>query len=259
MDGCDVVFHLAALIGIPYSYRAAESYVQTNIIGTLNVLQAAKDLGVRRVVVTSSSEVYGTAQSVPICEDHVLQAQSPYAATKIGADQMALSFHRAFGSPVTVVRPFNTYGPRQSLRAVIPTIIAQLAAGANVISIGAVTPTRDFNYVADTVDAFIAASECDDCVGEVVNAGSGHEISIGNLARMIQDLMGKSATMQVEEKRVRPDRSEVHRLVADSSKLQRLTGWRPAHSLQDGLRLTVDWFSSHTNLGYYSKIYHYSV
>lgn len=257
--GCDVVCHLAALIAIPYSYRAPESYVDTNIKGTLNVVQAAKDLGVDRIVVTSTSEVYGTAQSVPISETHPLQAQSPYAATKIAADQIALSFHKSFGTPVSVIRPFNTYGPRQSLRAVIPTIISQIAVGETKIRLGASRPTRDFNYVLDTAAAFVSVAESDDCIGEVVNSGSGREISIGDLLQTIAGLMGKDVEIIVEDERLRPDNSEVYRLLADSSKLQGLTNWKSSYSLEEGLGRTIEWFRDKRNLGYYSKIQKYNV
>lgn len=256
MDGCDVVYHLAALIGIPYSYRAPDSYVETNVTGTMNVLQAARGEGVEKVVHTSTSEVYGTAQFVPMSEDHPLQAQSPYAASKIGADQMALSFHRSFDLPVAVVRPFNTYGPRQSARAVIPTIATQIADGRRTLELGALHPTRDFTFVRDTVDAFVAVGASAEAVGEVVNIGSGYDISIGDLAHLIADVMGASITIERDEDRVRPADSEVDRLQADPSKADALTEWEPPEDGRDRLRRgldeTADWFSNPENLSQYS-------
>lgn len=255
MTGCDVVLHLAALIAIPYSYHSPDTYVDTNIKGTLNVVQAARDLGVERVVHTSTSEVYGTARFVPITEAHPLQGQSPYSASKIGADQIALSFHAAFGTPVTVIRPFNTYGPRQSARAVIPTIIGQLAAGAREIRLGAVHPTRDFTFVGDTARAFEALAECDAALGRVVNAGSEFEISIGDTAQAIIELMGADARILTEERRLRPEASEVERLWADSSLMRSLTGWAPAYGGGEGFRRglgeTIEWFSNPANLARY--------
>jgi dTDP-glucose 4,6-dehydratase len=259
MKDCDMVFHLAALISIPYSYRSPESYLETNIKGTLNILHAAKDLGLSRVVVTSSSEVYGTAQRVPIAEDHPLQAQSPYAATKIAGDQMALSFHKSFGTPVSVIRPFNTFGPRQSLRAVIPTIITQIASGRSKILLGDIRPTRDFNYVLDTVEAFVHVAESDECVGQVVNSGSGREISIGDLFKIIAGIIGREVEMMVDTERIRPDGSEVFRLLADSAKLQSMTRWNPSYSLEEGLQRTVEWFTNAENTRHYNKIQHYNV
>lgn len=255
MRGCDAVLHLAALIAIPYSYHSPETYVDTNIKGTLNVVQAARDLDVSRVVHTSTSEVYGTARFVPITEEHPLQGQSPYSATKIGADQLALSFHKAFGTPVAVLRPFNTYGPRQSTRAVIPTIITQLAAGMREIRLGSLHPTRDFSYVTDTAAAFEAVLRSDGCVGEVVNGGSGFEISIGDLARDIAELMRADIEIRCDDARLRPADSEVERLWADNSKLKRLTTWRPLfegrEGFRRGLRETIDWFSRPENLRLY--------
>lgn len=255
MAGCDVVLHLAALIAIPYSYHSPDSYVDTNVKGTLNVLQAARDLGVQKVVQTSTSEVYGTARFVPITEEHPLQAQSPYAATKIAADQLALSFHRSFGTPVAVIRPFNTFGPRQSTRAVIPTIVAQLAAGARELLLGALHPTRDFSYVADTVDAFVQVAEADAAVGEAINVGSGFEISIGDTARLIAELMDREVVVRQEEQRMRPAGSEVERLWADTAKAGRLLGRAPVHDalegLRAGLRSTIDWFTRPENLAGY--------
>ena len=258
--GCAVVFHLAALIAIPYSYTAPESYLDTNIRGTLNVLQAARSASVAKVVHTSTSEVYGTAQSVPIAEDHPLQAQSPYAATKIGADQLALSYHRSFGLPVTVIRPFNTYGPRQSQRAVIPSVLTQIARGKKVIELGALHPTRDFNYVKDTVDGFVAMAESPASVGEVVNIGSNFEISIGALVKLISELMGADVTVTLDSQRLRPADSEVDRLWADNSKAKRLVNWSPRYAGEAGLRRglaeTIEWFRSEENLkGYKSEKY----
>ncbi|RZJ47499.1 MAG: SDR family NAD(P)-dependent oxidoreductase [Brevundimonas sp.] len=255
MTGCDVVLHLAALIAIPYSYHSPQTYVETNVLGTLNIVQAAKDLGVERVVHTSTSEVYGTARFVPITEAHPLQGQSPYSASKIGADQIALSFHAAFGTPVSVLRPFNTYGPRQSARAVIPTIISQIAAGASEIKLGAVHPTRDFSFVSDTARAFEALAECDDAVGQTVNAGSGFEISIGDTAQSIIDLMGSDARIVSDDQRLRPEASEVERLWADSALMTALTGWTPEYGegegFRRGLQETIDWFSDPANLARY--------
>ena len=255
MKGCDAVLHLAALIAIPYSYHSPDTYVEANIRGTLNVLQAARDLGVEKVIHTSTSEVYGTAQFVPITEEHPLQGQSPYSATKIGADQLALSFERSFGTPVTVVRPFNTYGPRQSARAVIPTIITQIAAGARKIKLGSIHPTRDFNFVADTVGGFLAALEIKAGTGEVINVGSAFEISIGDTARLIAELMGVEIEIEHDDVRVRPERSEVERLWASNAKAQRLLGWSPRFGGIDGLRKgleqTIAWFTKQDNLARY--------
>lgn len=255
MQGCDVVLHLAALIAIPYSYHSPDTYVDTNIKGTLNIVQAARDLGVQRVVHTSTSEVYGTARFVPITEDHPLQGQSPYSASKIGADQIALSFHASFETPVSVIRPFNTYGPRQSARAVIPTIITQIAAGQEELKLGAVHPTRDFNYVADTVRGFVSVAESDAAVGQVVNIGSNYEISIGETARLIADIMGKDIRFTTEAQRMRPAGSEVERLWADNSLARTLTGWQPEYAgvegLRRGLEETIAWFSDPSNLGRY--------
>jgi len=255
MRGCDQVFHLAALIAIPYSYVAPGSYVDTNIHGTLNVVQAARDLGVQRVVHTSTSETYGTAQYVPITEDHPLVGQSPYAASKIGADQIALSYWRSFETPVSVLRPFNTYGPRQSARAVIPTIISQIAAGHREIKLGALSPTRDFNFVADTCSAFLAVSSCDEALGQVVNAASNFEISIGETAALIADVMNAEVEITTDHQRLRPVGSEVNRLFGDNSRLRALTGWEPAYSGLDGFRqglsITATWFNDPANLALY--------
>lgn len=255
MDGCDAVLHLAALIAIPYSYHSPDTYVDTNIKGTLNVVQAARDLGVARVVHTSTSEVYGTARFVPITEEHPLQGQSPYSATKIGADQIALSFHKSFGTPVTVLRPFNTYGPRQSARAIIPTIITQIASGKRRIRLGATHPTRDFNYVSDTVAGFIAALGTDAAVGEVVNLGSNFEISVGDTARAIASVMQAQIEIETDQQRLRPALSEVERLWAANEKAASLLQWRPAYGHLEGFRRglaqTVDWFGDPQNLAAY--------
>lgn len=255
MKGCDVVLHLAALIAIPYSYHSPDTYVDTNVKGTLNVVQAARDLGVARVVHTSTSEVYGTARFVPITEEHPLQGQSPYSASKIGADQMALSFVHSFGTPVSIIRPFNTYGPRQSARAVIPTIITQIASGAQTIKLGATHPTRDFNFVEDTVKGIVAIASCDGAIGQVVNVGSNFEISIGDTARMIAELMRSPAEFVSDAQRFRPEASEVERLWADDGKMRRLTGWKAEYAGKDGLRRglekTIAWFSRKENLARY--------
>lgn len=253
MRDAAVVFHLAALIAIPYSYVAPRSYVETNVIGTLNVLEAARDLGTQRVVHTSTSEVYGTARSVPIDEGHPLTGQSPYSASKIAADKLAESYHLSFGLPVVTLRPFNTFGPRQSARAVIPTIISQLAAGRTELDLGLLTPTRDFTFVRDTAAAFIAvgAANPDAVVGSVLNAGTGREIAIGELMTTISAIMDRPATAVVDERRLRPDASEVRRLVCDASALREATGWMPQHSLEEGLRETVAWFSDADNLARY--------
>lgn len=255
MQGCDVVLHLAALIAIPYSYHSPDTYVDTNIKGTLNVVQAARELGVERVVHTSTSEVYGTARFVPITEAHPLQGQSPYSASKIGADQMALSFHASFETPVAVIRPFNTYGPRQSARAVIPTIITQVAAGTGAIKLGAMHPTRDFNYVQDTVRGFVAVAECDAAIGRVVNIGSNFEVSVGETARLIAELMGREVEFTSDEQRLRPAGSEVERLWADNTLARELTGWTPDYAgvdgLKRGLRETIEWFGVPANLRRY--------
>lgn len=249
----EVVYHLAALIAIPYSYRAPRSYVDTNVNGTLNVLEAARTLHTSRVIVTSTSEVYGTARSVPISEAHPLQGQSPYSASKIGADKLAESYHLSFGLPVATLRPFNTFGPRQSSRAVIPTIITQLAAGERRVNVGNLSPTRDFCYVLDTVAAFLAVGTAPaaSVVGRVLNAGTGVETSIGDLAETIARLMDRDIELNQEEKRFRPDASEVMRLVCDASALTAGTGWRPRWSLEDGLRETIDWFTDAGNLAAY--------
>ena len=260
MRDCDTVLHLAALIAIPFSYHSPDSYVDTNIRGTLNVLQAARDLGVSRVVHTSTSEVYGTARTVPIREDHPLQGQSPYSATKIGADQLAYSFHCAFGTPVAILRPFNTYGPRQSARAVIPTVITQIASGERRIRLGSVHPTRDFTYVADTVRGFMLAESAPGILGEVVNLGTDDEISVGDLASLIAEVMGARIEIASDEARVRPAASEVERLRADNAKARALLGWTPEYRGREGLRRglaqTAEWFARPENLrGYKAGIY----
>jgi NAD dependent epimerase/dehydratase len=255
LKDCDAVLHLAALIGIPFSYHSPDSYVDTNIKGTLNIVQAARDLGVGRVVHTSTSEVYGTARFVPITEAHPLQGKSPYSASKIGADQLAMSFHASFGTPVTIVRPFNTYGPRQSARAVIPTIITQIASGARQIKLGSLHPTRDFSYVSDTVAGFMAALRSPRAVGEVVNLGSGFEISIGDTARAIGELMAVELEILTDHVRLRPDASEVERLWADTAKARMLLDWQPEFGGLDGFRKglsnTVEWFRDPQHLRSY--------
>lgn len=249
--GIDTVFHLAALIAIPYSYAAPDSYVETNVRGTLNICQAALNAGCGRVIHTSTSEVYGTARYVPIDEAHPLQPQSPYSASKIGADAMAMSFHSAFELPLSIARPFNTYGPRQSARAVIPTIIAQIAAGAAQIKLGDVTPTRDFNYVEDTCRGFIALANAPASIGQTVNIASNYEISVLDTLTMIRDIMGSSVEFITDEARMRPGGSEVFRLWGDNALMTSLTGFTPAVSLRDGLTRTVEWFSNPANLARY--------
>ncbi len=239
----DIVYHLAALIAIPYSYVAPDSYVDTNVKGTLNICQAALDNKVKRVIHTSTSEVYGTAQYVPIDEKHPLQPQSPYSASKIAADAMAMSFYNSFDLPLTIARPFNTYGPRQSARAVIPTIISQIASGKKQIQLGDVTPTRDFNYVTDTCRGFIELASCDKAIGEVVNIGSNFEISVGDTLNLIRELMNSDVEFLTDEKRIRPGKSEVFRLWCDNRKIHSLTGFVPKVDIRTGLKSTVDWFT----------------
>ncbi len=252
----NIIFHLAALIAIPYSYIAPDSYIDTNIKGTLNICQAAKENGNIRVVHTSTSEVYGTAQYVPIDEDHPMQAQSPYSATKIAADAMAMSFYNAFNLPITIARPFNTYGPRQSARAVIPTIITQIANGATEIKLGDVTPTRDFNYVDDTCRGFIALAECDKSIGQTVNIGSNSEISIGDTLNIIKELMGSNVQFITDKERLRPSKSEVFRLWCDNTKIKKLTGFESKVDIRQGLQQTIDWITQPKNLKKYkSEIY----
>ena len=255
MTGCDAVLHLAALIAIPYSYHSPDTYVDTNVKGTLNLLQAARQLGVRRFVHTSTSEVYGTARFVPITEEHPLQGQSPYSATKIAADQLAYSFYASFGLPVVILRPFNTYGPRQSARAVIPTIITQLATGKSRIKLGSVHPTRDFNHVSDTAAGFMAALESDGGLGEVINLGSNCEVSVGEVAQLIAEIMRVDLEIETDDRRVRPALSEVERLCASNEKARRLLGWAPAYGMRAGLRRglteTIAWFRDPANLAAY--------
>lgn len=255
MKGCDAVLHLAALIAIPYSYHSPDTYVDTNVKGTLNVLQAARELGVKRVIHTSTSEVYGTACFVPITEAHPLQGQSPYSATKIAADQLAYSFYASFGLPVVIARPFNTYGPRQSARAVIPTIITQIANGQRQIKLGAVSPTRDFNFVHDTVSGFVAALNSDQGLGEVVNFGSNFEISIGDTAQLIAEAMNTEIEIITDEARMRPVNSEVERLCADNAKARQLFGWQPSYGGREGFKRglveTAEWFAQPDNLCVY--------
>ena len=260
MKGCDAVLHLAALIAIPYSYHSPDTYVDTNIKGTLNVLQAARELSIKRVIHTSTSEVYGTARFVPITEEHPLQGQSPYSATKIAADQLAYSFYTSFNLPVVIVRPFNTYGPRQSARAVIPTIITQIANGKRQIKLGAISPTRDFNYVQDTVSGFIAALNSEKGLGQVVNLGSNFEISVSDTAELIAEAMNAKIEIITDEVRLRPENSEVERLWADNTKAAELFGWKPSHGGREGFKRglteTAEWFSRPENLGgYKSDIY----
>jgi len=249
MQGCDAVVHLAALVSIPYSYLAPAHFVDTNVRGTLNLLEAAREVGVARFIHTSTSEVYGSGRQFPMNEEHPIRGQSPYSATKIAADQLAIAYHASFGLPVVVVRPFNTYGPRQSARAIIPTIITQIERGEREIKLGSLTPTRDFTYIADTASGFISALQSDRGAGEIVNLGTNFEISVGDLVKEIADLMQVRVTPCEEERRKRPSGSEVQRLRADNSKAKVLFGWEPGFSglsgLRDGLRLTIDWFRTH--------------
>ena len=260
MSGCDYVFHLAALIAIPYSYYSPDSYIDTNIKGTLNILQAARDLEIQKLIHTSTSEVYGTAKYVPIDESHPLEGQSPYSASKIGADQIVHSFFKSFNLPAITLRPFNTYGPRQSARAIIPTIITQLLSGKKHIELGALTPTRDFNYISDTVGAFISALECRTGLGEIINIGSGFEISIGEIAKIIADQIGVELKILSNPNRLRPKNSEVERLLADNSKAKKILSWTPQYGqiegFKKGIEKTIKWFSKSDNLIYYkSQLY----
>ncbi|GAA0109788.1 MULTISPECIES: NAD-dependent 4,6-dehydratase LegB [Clostridium] len=241
IKGQEVVFHLAALIAIPYSYLSPMAYVRTNVEGTVNVLEACRNHDVKKIIHTSTSETYGTALYVPIDEKHPMQGQSPYSASKIGADKMAESFYRSFNMPIATLRPFNTYGPRQSARAVIPTIISQILAGKKEIKLGSLTPTRDFNFVKDTAEAFVKVAESDKTIGEVINAGSNYEISIGDTVKKIIDIIGKDVKILCDEERIRPEKSEVNRLWADNTKIKELTDWAPKYSIDEGLAETVDW------------------
>ena len=263
MRDCDAVLHLAALIAIPYSYSAPASYVDTNVTGTLNVVQAARDLGVSKVVHTSTSEVYGSAQVVPISESHPLVGQSPYSASKIGADQMAHSYYCAFGTPVATARPFNTYGPRQSLRAVLPTIMLQALSDAPSLRLGSMRPTRDFNFVEDTVAGLIATLDSDAAIGQVINIGSGFEISIGDVVQLLSEISGKQLLVHTEEARLRPTASEVERLVCDATKAQTLLGWQPRVSGREGLKAgltqTLQWFADPDNRKHYHDAHRYTV
>jgi len=251
MEGCDTVFHLAALIAIPFSYHSPDSYVDTNIKGTLNILQAAKQLKTKRVLVTSTSEVYGTAQFVPITEKHPFQGQSPYSATKIGADRLAESFYRSFDLPVTIVRPFNTFGPRQSARAVIPTIISQLQSGFEEIQLGDTTPTRDFVYVKDTANGFIEIAKSDKTIGQEINIATQSEISIGDLAEEMIRQINPNAKIVCDQQRIRPEKSEVNRLFGSNKKIKELTNWKQKYSLEEGLKETIEWFGKKENLAKY--------
>lgn len=254
MKGMDMVFHLAALIAIPFSYHSPDSYVDTNIKGTLNVLQAARTLETQKIMVTSTSEVYGTAQYVPIDEKHPFQGQSPYSATKIGADRLAESFYRSFNLPVSIVRPFNTYGPRQSARAVIPTIITQLLAGKEEIKLGALTPTRDFNYVKDTANGFIAIAESEKTIGEEINIATQQEISIGELAKEIINQINPNAKILCDEQRLRPEKSEVNRLLGANAKIKKLTDWTPKYTFEQGIEETIQWLRKNMDV-YKTDIY----
>jgi dTDP-glucose 4,6-dehydratase len=260
MKSCDVVLHLAALISIPYSYHSPASYVETNVSGTLNVVQAARELEVEKVVHTSTSEVYGTARFVPITEEHPLHGQSPYAASKIGADQLAMSFYLSFNTPVAIIRPFNTYGPRQSARAVISTIISQLASGQRKIRLGALHPTRDFNYVKDTVAGFLAVAASERTIGEVLNIGSNQEISIGETVKILAQIMEVNLEVETDSERLRPEKSEVERLVADNRKVHELAGWEPVYKglegFYRGLQETVEWFRNPTHQRLYKAQYY---
>ena len=249
MKGIEVVFHLAALIGIPYSYQSPLAYIKTNIEGTYNILQAGRELGVERIIQTSTSEVYGTARYIPINELHPLQPQSPYSASKIGADNLALSYYHSFNMPVVVARPFNTYGPRQSARAIIPTIISQILSGKREIVLGNLTPTRDLNFVQDTVNGFIKTAQCDDIIGETVNIGSGREIAIGDLVKLIAQIMNAKINIVQDDQRIRPGKSEVERLLCDNTKIKEYTDWSPQVSLESGLEDTVKWLKD--NLQFY--------
>jgi len=254
MKGCDAVFHLAALIGIPYSYVSPLAYIKTNIEGTYNILQAARELELKNILITSTSEIYGTAQYVPIDEKHLSVGQSPYSASKIAADQLGISFHKSFGLPVKIVRPFNVYGPRQSARAIVPTIITQLLSGRKNIDLGNLSPTRDLTYVKDTVRAFMAIAACEKFTGEAVNVGMNTETSVGELAKTIAALMKKKIIIKKDAARVRPDNSEVERLCCDNTKITTFTGWKPRYTLEDGLKETTAWFKKNLK-SYKADIY----
>lgn len=254
MRGCETVYHLAALVGIPYSYDSPLAYIRTNIEGTYNVLHAAKELGTGNILITSSSETYGTAQYVPIDEKHPMVGQSPYAASKIAADQLALSFYLSFSLPVKIVRPFNTYGPRQSARAIIPTIVTQISNGQKSLQLGNTGATRDLTFVKDTVNGFIHIAESDRLIGEIINIGMSEEITIQDLASLISQLMGADVNIETDPKRVRPDKSEVRRLLCDNKKLMTITGWKPEYNLERGLQETIKWLKNNTDQ-YKSKIY----
>lgn len=251
VEGADVVFHLAALIGIPYSYSSPDSYIDTNIKGTLNILNACRDYKTKRLLLTSTSEVYGTARYVPIDEFHPMQGQSPYSASKIGADRIAESFHKSFGLPLTIVRPFNTFGPRQSARAIIPTVISQILSGKKLLRLGNLTPTRDFNYVKDTANGFISIAESDKTIGDEINISSAKEISMGDLTKLIASLLGTEIEIETDNDRLRPEASEVDRLLGDNTKLLSLTSWNPMYGLKNGLLNTIEWFRDPENLRQY--------
>ncbi|MFV2055892.1 MAG: GDP-mannose 4,6-dehydratase [Thiohalomonadales bacterium] len=257
MSGCNIVFHLAALVGVPYSYRSPEAYLNTNIKGTMNVLQAAREIDIEKLIHTSSSEVYGTTRTVPINEGHVTAAQSPYAASKIAADQMALAYYHSFDTPVSIIRPFNTYGPRQTASAIIPTIITQITNDVNSIKLGSTSPTRDFNYIEDTIRGFVAVAESDFSTGEIINIGSGYEISIADTVKYIADLMDKPINIIQEDRRIRPYNSEVERLVADNTKAREMLNWSPHYAgvegIKRGLRYTINWFSNPSNQKLYKN------
>ncbi len=255
LKGCDIVMHLAALIGIPYSYHSPDTYIDTNVKGTLNVVKASKLLGIEKVIHTSTSEVYGTAQYVPIDEKHPLQGQSPYSASKIAADHLAMSFYYSFKTPVGIIRPFNTFGPRQSARAIIPTIISQILAKNDTLKLGSLKPTRDFNYVSDTVKAFLCSIKSKKIIGEIVNLGNNHEISIGNLVNLISKIIGKKVNIVEDKSRIRPTKSEVERLCADNTKAKKILSWEPDFygdkGLENGIKNTIEWFSNSHNLKKY--------
>ena len=254
MQGCDSVFHLAALIGIPYSYVSPQAYIKTNIDGTYNVLQSARQLGIEKVMVTSTSETYGTAQYVPIDEKHPMVGQSPYSATKISADQLSISYFKSFDLPVKIVRPFNTYGPRQSARAIIPTVISQILNGQTSLKLGNLSPTRDLTFVKDTANGFYQIAETDGLFGEITNIGMNEEITIGNLVQLIADLIGTKVEISSDEQRIRPDKSEVERLFCNNAKIMKATNWKPEYTLESGLKETINWISN--NLSYFkSDIY----